>query len=90
MGVGRKRRKKRARGVDNADDDNVEEGKEGREFVAGSSVPLMWIRIDPDLEYAMRVVWTGRQEKEWSGQPEFMCREQLEHHTDVAAQVDAA
>ena len=44
----------------------------------GSNVPLMWLRIDPDLEYAVRVVWTGRQEADWTGQPEFMCKEQLE------------
>ncbi len=87
----RRKRSKRRRGS-RADGDEGEDGPEvvvtGRE--AGSSVPLLWLRLDPDQEWVARVVWTGRpDEPRWSGQPEFMCREQLEHDKDVASQCDA-
>ncbi|KAL1528971.1 hypothetical protein AB1Y20_010292 [Prymnesium parvum] len=64
---------------------------EGGESVQESNVPLLWLRIDPELEYPLRVIWTGRRdEPNWTGQPEFMCREQLERTIDVVSQIEAA
>lgn len=51
-------RRKRGRGGDGDDEDET--------VVVGSNVPLMWLRLDPDLEYAMRVVWTG-EKRGWDG-----------------------
>ena len=82
----RKRSKRKRRG----DDPDGEEG--GAEVVVvGSSVPLLWVRLDPAMEWMVDLQWTGRPEEvRWSGQPEFMCREQLEHDKDVASQWEAA
>jgi len=82
----RKRSKRKRRG----DDPDGEEG--GAEMVVvGSSVPLLWVRLDPHMDWIIELQWTGRPEEvRWSGQPEFMCREQLEHDKDVASQWEAA
>eukprot|EP00965_Chrysotila_dentata_P141427 4674275-Pleurochrysis_carterae.AAC.1 len=79
----RRRRKRRTRG-DEGDELTREEEER---VVVGANVPLLWLRVDPHLEWAMRVRWTGKpDEPRWSGQPEFMCKEQLWHDRDVASQ----
>ena len=54
-----------------------------------AAVPLLWLRVDPSLEWACRVAWSGRpREPLWSGMPEGMVRDQLQLGR-VASQLDA-
>ena len=83
-------RRKRSRPRKRLGDDP--DGDGGAEVVVvGSSVPLRWVRLDPEMDWVMDLRWTGRpEEARWNGQPEFMCREQLEHDNNVASQSEAA
>ena len=55
-----------------------------------AAVPLLWLRVDPSLEWACRVAWSGRpREPLWSGMPEGMVRDQLQLDRCVASQLDA-
>lgn len=55
------------------DDEEEEEGA----AAAGSDVPLLWLRLDPELELAVDVEWPARGDARWTGTPEFMAREQV-------------
>ena len=81
-------RRKRSRPRKRLGDDP--DGDGGAEVVVvGSSVPLRWVRLDPEMDWVMELRWTGRpEEARWNGQPEFMCREQLEHDNNVASQAE--
>jgi len=70
--------------------DEEEEAEEGEGGAPGGDVPLLWLRLDPDYEWAVNIVWPARGDARWGGTPEFMAREQLELARDVGAQCEAA
>jgi hypothetical protein len=71
-------RRKRARVSAQAfDEEGEEEDGVAVGAAVGSDVPLLWLRLDPDLEMAVDVEWPARGDARWAGTPEFMAREQV-------------
>lgn len=93
VSIHRRRRRKRKRGAatgGDGGDDGDDDGDEGRAGV-GSGDPLLWVRIDPNMELPLRVLWTGRADEPcWNGLPETMCAGQLVHDRHVSSRVEAA